>query len=475
MSLSQIRITAVIFVALLAACESGRRDAHDPVIAEGATMWVTSGDRSALLQRIDGRVKNGIEESVPVIKVDTAKTYQVMDGFGFSLTGGSAWLLMEKLSPEKRSEILRELFTTDGTGAGVSYLRISIGASDLDPYVFSYADHSAGTKAKDISGFTLKEDNKFLIPALKEILAFNPHIKIMGSPWSPPAWMKTNNHLKAGSLKKEYYSEYAKYFVQYVKGMAEEGITIDAVTVQNEPENPNNTPSLVMTAGEQTDFVKNHLGPAFQQANIKTKIVVFDHNCDHPEYPIAILNDAEAKKYVDGSAFHLYLGEIQALSKVHEAHPDRSVYFTEQWTSGEGKFHEDLFWHTRELIIGAPRNWSKNVLEWNLAADAKFDPHTDDGGCTICQGALTIDSNAVKKNVSYYIIAQASKFVPAGSVRIDSNISIDLPNIAYQTPEGKKVLITLNESSEDRKFAFTDGKNNFTAQVPKGSVATITW
>lgn len=465
-------LIAVFFIS----CETGKQALTESSGQAGEVeLWVTSGDKASLLQPLEGKVLKNAKEGADVITIDTAKTYQTMDGFGFSLTGGSAWLLHEKLSPGKRSELLKELFTADGNGIGVSYLRISIGASDLDARVFSYADYATGKSAKDLSGFSLDEDRKHLIPVLKEILALNPKIKIMGSPWSAPAWMKTNNKVKGGSLKKEYYSLYARYFVQYIKEMEKEGIPVDAITIQNEPENPGNTPSMVMTAEEQADFVKNHLGPAFQQANIKTKIVVFDHNCDHPEYPITILNDADAKKYVDGSAFHLYLGDISAMSKVHEAHPDKHLYFTEQWTSGEGQFDGDLMWHTRELIIGAPRNWSRNVLEWNLANDPKFDPHTDDGGCTICQGALTVDTDTVVRNVSYYIIAHASKFVPDGSVRIDSNVPSGTPNVAYRTPEGKKVLIALNEGSADKTFSFTDGKDSYTATIPKGSVATLVW
>lgn len=476
MVLRHVTTFFAVLSALFISCESGKRGiTGSSVQSSEVELWITSGDKSSLLQPVEGKVIGDEKEGVDVIKIDSAKTYQTMDGFGYSLTGGSAWLLNEKLSPAKRSEVLKELFTTDANGIGISYLRISIGASDLDARVFSYADYSADKRTKDLSGFSLDEDRKHLIPILKEILALNPDIKIMGSPWSAPAWMKTNNHVKGGSLKKEYYSLYARYFVQYIEEMKKEGILIDAVTIQNEPENPKNTPSMVMTAEEQADFIKNHLGPAFQQANIKTKIVVFDHNCDHPEYPITILNDAEAKKYVDGSAFHLYLGDIGAMSKVYEAHPDKNIYFTEQWTSGEGQFDGDLMWHTRELIIGAPRNWSRNVLEWNLASDPKFDPHTDDGGCTTCQGAITVDTDTVIRNVSYYIIAHASKFIPAGSVRLDSNIPSGLPNVAYRTPEGRKVLITMNESSGDRTFSFTDGKGSYTTTVPKKSVATLVW
>lgn len=475
MRLVQLGTALVLVVALMCSCESGKQGSvSSGEKVSDVEMWVTTGNRSMLLQPLNEKIAAETQNGAPTVKVNAKNVYQTMDGFGFSLTGGSAMLLNTKLSAEKRAEILRELFTTEGNNIGVSYLRISIGASDLDERVFTYVDVAPG-KGNDLSGFSLGYDKEHLIPVLKEILALNPDIKIMGSPWTAPAWMKTNNHVKGGSLRKENYSDYARYFVRYIREMEKEGIRLDAITIQNEPENPKNTPSMLMTAEEQADFIKNHLGPAFEQAGIKTKIVVFDHNCDNPGYPITILNDADAKKYVDGSAFHMYLGEINAMSKVHEAHPDKHLYFTEQWTSGEGDFDGDLFWHTRELMIGAPRNWSRNVLEWNLAADPNFDPHTDEGGCTICQGALTIDTESVSRNVSYYIIAHGSKFVPDGSVRVDSNIPDGLPNVAYVTPEGKKVLHVLNEGSSEKTFNVEAGEKKFAVTLPKGSVATVVW
>jgi glucosylceramidase len=255
--------------------------------------------------------------------------------------------------------------------------------------------------------------------------------------------------------------------------MKAEGITIDAITIQNEPENPNNNPSLVMTAEEQATFIKDHLGPAFEGANIDTKIILFDHNCDHPNYPITILNDPAAKKYVDGSAFHLYLGEIEALSEVHQAHPDKNLYFTEQWTSSEGQFNEDLRWHVKQLIVGATRNWARNVLEWNLAADPQFTPHTD-GGCTMCKGALTIGTD-VERNVSYYIIAHASKFVRPESVRIGSSVVTGLPNVAFVTPQGKKVLIVVNDSETVKNFNIGFKDKSAEVSLAGGAVGTFVW
>lgn len=456
-------LAAFAITVLISSCSDKKKTQY-------ITAYITTGDKQKLLAVDSAELTNILSDSIPVITVDTAKTFQPIDGFGYALTGGSAYLINQKLSAEQRKDLLEELFTDKGIR--INYLRVSVGGSDLDAKAFTYNDLPKGKTDKELKGFSLAEDQKNVIPVLKEILKLNPDIKIMGSPWSAPAWMKDNNSLKGGSLKPEYYQAFADYFVKYIKGYEAEGIKIDAITLQNEPENPKNNPSMVMTAEHQAAFVKNNLGPAFEKAGIKTKIIVFDHNCDHPEYPITVLNDADAKKYIDGSAFHLYLGEITALSKVHDAHPDKNLYFTEQWTSPQGSFDGDLNWHVKNLIIGSTRNWSRTVLEWNLAADAEFNPHTDDGGCTMCLGALTIDSTTVTRNVSYYIVGHASKFVADGSTRIESSMSENLPNVAFQTPDGKKVVIVLNDSGSSKKFNIQLNKQIATAELPKGAVAT---
>jgi glucosylceramidase len=255
--------------------------------------------------------------------------------------------------------------------------------------------------------------------------------------------------------------------------MKSEGIPIDAITIQNEPENPSNTPSMAMLATEQRDFIKNSLGPAFTAVGLSTKIILFDHNCDHPQYAITILSDPDAAKYVDGTGFHLYAGDISALSTVHNAYPEKNIYFTEQWVGGPSNFGGDLQWHLQNVIIGATRNWSKNVIEWNLASDPSYDPHTN-GGCSNCEGALTI-SSGYTRNVSYYIIAHASKFVPAGSVRIKSNLPANLPNVAFKTPDGRKIMIVLNNSNAVQSFNI--GFKGLTAatSLSSGSVATYVW
>ncbi|QCR23254.1 glycoside hydrolase family 30 beta sandwich domain-containing protein [Pontibacter sp. SGAir0037] len=439
-------------------------------------IWITNPDRSALFQRqaVPLAFGTATTSEQPVIEVNEQETYQEIDGFGFTLTGGSA-MHMIRMNPAKRAAMLKELFATDGNNIGISYLRLSIGASDLNERVFSYNDLPAGQTDANMEKFDLGPDREDVIPVLKEILAINPNIKILGSPWSPPAWMKTNNDTRGGSLKPEWYDAYATYFVRYVQDMKKEGIKIDAITVQNEPLHPGNNPSLLMLADEQALFVKKHLGPAFKAANIDTKIIVYDHNADRPDYPISILDDPEAKQYIDGSAFHLYGGKIEALSEVHNAHPDKHLYFTEQWMGAPGNLEKDMANHIKNLTIGATRNWSRNVLEWNLANDPNNKPYTDRGGCDRCLGGITIDKDEFTRNPAYYVVAHASKFVRPGSVRIESNYLDELPNVAFKTPEGRTVLIVLNDSKADSTFGIRSQGKTANVKLNAGAVATYVW
>jgi glucosylceramidase len=456
-------IMRIVFVVLLVLGVSGVR--------AQVSEWLTDPTKGVLFVKQRG---GAVGESDVTIKVDGKQKYQTIDGYGWALTGGSAQHIV-KMSASARAALLKELFGTAGNAIGGSYLRVSIGASDLNDHVFSYDDLPAGQTDTGLVHFNLGPDRADVIPVLKEILKINPTIKILGSPWSAPVWMKTNNDTRGGSLKPEYYGVYARYFVKYIRAMAAAGIRIDAITVQNEPLHPGNNPSMYMPANEQAAFVKV-LGPAFRRAGLRTKIIVYDHNCDKPEYPISILDDAEARQYVDGSAFHLYAGKIEALSEVHKAYPDKNLYFTEQWVGAPGDLSKDIAEHVEKLIIGATRNWSRNVVEWNLAADPQSNPHTDRGGCDRCLGAVTIDGDKVTRNPAYYIVAHAAKFVRPGSVRISSETTEgSLPNVAFRTPAGKKVLIVLNTGSTARSFAIADGARKTTETLAAGAVATYVW
>jgi glucosylceramidase len=287
--------------------------------------------------------------------------------------------------------------------------------------------------------------------------------------------MKTNKRTVGGSLIAEYYDAYALYFVRYIQEMQKEGITIDAITVQNEPLYGGNNPSMVMEPAEEGLFIKQSLGPAFRKNSIKTKIIIYDHNCDRPDYPISILQDADARQYVDGSAFHLYGGDISALSTVHNQFPDKNLYFTEQWVGAPGHLKGDLTWHVKNLIIGATRNWARNVIEWNLASNPKLEPHTP-GGCGSCLGGITIDGNQVlyPRNPGYYVIAHSAKFARPNSTRIDTNLVSGLPNVAFQRPDDKKkVLIVLNENDSGKQsFQIKCDGKLYDSSLNGGSVGT---
>lgn len=452
-----------------------------PVAAQAQTipdvqLWLTTVDRAALLAPQPTLLHfSDSGERLPAIAVNDMQQFQSMEGFGFALTGGSAQLLM-RMTPDRRAALLKQIFATEGDGIGASYLRVSIGASDMNDHVYSYDDMPAGQTDPTLAKFSLDPDRADVIPALKEILAINPHIKILGSPWSAPAWMKTNDDVKDGHLKPEFYDAFANYFVKYVQGMQAEGIPITAITVENEPLNPKNTPSMVVFALEEAAFIADHLGPAFGKAGIRTEIQVYDHNPDVTSYPLSILADPVAGKYVSGIAFHLYGGDASALTMVHDAYPNKNLYLTEQSiTQRPGSPGIEIAPAVSRVLIAGTRNWTRNVLIWNLAADPHAGPHTNNGGCTGCFGAITLDGDKATPNLAYYALGHFSKFVPPGSVRIGSTEMEQLDTAAFLTPEGKVVLVASNTGNFPRKFSIAYHGKSVQTSLPAESVGTYVW
>lgn len=469
--------------------------------AQTIRSFVTRPDRSALFaEQAPTEFSAQRNERAPYIVVDPHQAYQPIDGFGYALTGGSAEHLI-RMSPTARHALLEELFDPH-KGIGISCIRLTLGASDLNSFVFSYDDLPEGEEEDfALARFSLAQDLRDVVPVMHEILAINPNIQILSSPWSAPAWMKESGNVRGGKLRKECYGVYADYFVRYVEAMSEQGIDIDAVTIQNEPLNSRNTPSMPWSAADQTDFVKNHLGPKFRAAGLQTGIIVFDHNCDRPDYALEIYNDPEVSQYLLGAAYHHYRGDLSAMSYVHEARPDKAIYFTEQMTTERpGTPRIDIAPAVSRLIIGIMRNWSRNVVLWNLAADPNNDPHTDNGGCSMCQGAVTIDGDAASNNLAYYVIAHASKFVRPSAVRIHSTAPgdrsmqlcedeqrpgvfranviarTDVPdNVAFRTPDGHIVLIVSNDSWSRRTVNIQYEGRFATLDLEPGATATYVW
>jgi len=443
-----------------------------------AKVWLTRGDQSSLLAQ-QSDISIASLKDTPSISIDTTVQLQEIEGFGAALTGSSAYLINKKMTTSQRNSVLKTLFNaTDGIG--ISYLRMTIGASDFSLSDYTYDDMPSGQTDYPLDFFSIDKDKEDVVPVLKQILGVQQEVRIMGTPWSPPAWMKTNGSLKGGKLKTDAYASYAQYFVKYIQAFKNEGITIDAITPQNEPlYSTASYPCMDMPATDQLNFIKNDLGPALQTAGLNTKIIVYDHNWDNTDYATSILGDAGAAQYVTGSAFHAYAGNVSAMSIVHSASPTKGLYFTE--ISGGGwatDFSDNLQWQMANIFIGTTKNWSKNALLWNLALDENSGPTNN--GCADCRGVVTINSSsgAVTKNVEYYAIGHFSKFVRPGAHRVSSTAfaaGTQLDNVAFLNADGSKVLVVSNAGTSQQTFVVQQGQRQFTYAIPAKSVASIVW
>jgi glucosylceramidase len=445
-----------------------------------AMVWLTKGNKTKLFSKeADLSIMPTNTTTYPVISVDTATKFQEIEGFGAALTGSSAYLFNQKLDATARAAALNDLFDPS-EGIGISYLRLSIGASDFSLSEYSYDDMPAGQTDYLLEHFSLQNDQADVIPVLKEILQISPEISILGSPWSPPAWMKTNGNMRGGKLKTVCYEVYADYFVKYIQAMQTEGINIAAITIQNEPLfYTADYPCMEMQPAEQMNFIKNNLGPKFQNAGISTKIIIYDHNWDNTNYAISILNDQTARSFIAGSAFHAYAGDVSAMTTVHNAHPDKDLYFTEisggTWATD---FAGNLMWNMQNIFIGTTLNWSKSALLWNLALDQNGAPHS--GNSSTCRGVFTINnaSSQITKNEEYYSIAHFSKYVRPGAIRVSTVVPQSLPNtgvVAFQNPDGTKAMVISNYSNETKTFSVKQGIRNFSYSLSGQSVVTLVW
>ena len=447
-------------------------------VVGSADVWVTSGNKSKLFsQQPSADIYDNNATERPSVTVDFSQQFQEIDGFGAALTGSSAYVI-NQMNAAQKDALLKDLFSDD-EGIGLSYLRLTVGASDFSLNNSTYNDLPAGQTDPNLEQFSIADDEEHVIPVLQLVSGYAPDIKIMSSPWSAPAWMKTTGSLGGGSLKPEWYDAYGDYFVKYLNAYAAHGINIDAVTPQNEPlHETSGYPTMKMTAAEQADFIKNSLGPKFQLAGLNTKIIAYDHNFDQPSYPITVLGDSEAYPYIDGSAFHAYAGDVSAMNQVHAAFPEKNLYFTEisggEWSTD---FSANLKWNISNIFIGTTANWSKNVLLWNLALNSNHGP--TNGGCMDCRGVVTVSSSGqVTKNVEYYCLAHFSKFVRPGAKRVHStnfDNSLGLKNITFINTDGTKVMVILNESSSVRNIAIKDGDTKINYTIEANAVATIVW
>lgn len=456
-------------------------------------LYLTTADKSKMFFEDSIGFQERENENAQVIQIDPNVQFQQIDGFGAAFTGSACYNLL-KMPADKRKELLTETFDPIN-GMGYSYIRISIGCSDFSLSEYTYCD------TPGIENFAIQSEEKdYIFPVLKEILAINPDVKIMASPWTPPRWMKVNN-LKdlqpfnswtSGQLNPKYYQDYATYFVKYIQAMEREGFKIESVTIQNEPLNRGNSASMFMTWQEQRDFIKTALGPKFRENNIETKIVAYDHNYnydsekpdtqDQGQYPLKIYEDSEAAQYIDGAAYHAYGGDKSELIKIHNGRPDKNLYFTEisigLWGSGYD-FGGDLMWNVREVGIGTLNNWSKAVIVWNFMLNDKHGPYRP-GGCNICLGAVDVNSSdysTYTKNSHFYDIAHLSKVIKPGAFRVKSD-GFQKSGIFYtvaKNPDGTFGMVIQNDTQSGEKIGVVQDGRYFAYFIPAKSVISMNW
>ena len=442
--------------------------------------WVTTGDKSQLLaaQPPSGVATAEAVAGLPVIAVDAKERHQTMVGFGAAITDASAWLIQTKLTPAQRDALLKELYGRDDGGLGFSFTRVTIGASDFSLDHYSLDKTPNGAADPTLEHFSLKRPQEFVFPTVRAALKINPELKVMHSPWSAPAWMKTTGSLVKGQLKPEAYPVYADFLARYIHDARKVGVPTDYLSIQNEPDfEPENYPGMRWPAADRARFFGENLAPVFKREKIATKALDWDHNWDKPEQPMTVLADAKARAFVAGVAWHCYAGKVDAMETVRAAHPDKDVFFTEcsggEWAP---KFDDSFSWMLEQLIIGATRRGARGVLMWNLALDEKFGPHA--GGCGDCRPVVTIDSasGAITRTQEYYAFGQASRFVKPGAVRIGSPEKVgDLRTVAFQNRDGGRVLLVLNTGKAPADFAIVEGGRRYKASIPARAATTFTW
>jgi glucosylceramidase len=440
-------------------------------------LWLTRADGSALLQP---------QPAVPLVRgpangatitVDPAQRYQQMVGFGAAITDASAWLIQHKLTPAQRAALLRELFGP-APGIGLSFTRLTIGASDFSRTHYSYDDMPKGQTDPGLAHFSIAPAKADVLPTVRAARQVNPRLAVMVSPWSAPGWMKTSDSLIQGTLREAAYAPFAAYLRRTVQGFAAEAGPIDYLSIQNEPDfEPDSYPGMRLSAAQRARVIGGFVGPEFARAGLKTRILDWDHNWDKPEHPLGVLADPVASRYVSGIAWHCYAGDVDAQSKVRDAHPDKDVFFTEcsggNWS---GNWADSWSWTLRTLVMGSPRNWARGVLLWNLALDEKYGPHL--GGCGDCRGVVTIDSETgrISRNPEYYALAQASRFVRPGAWRIAAtNEPGGVETVAYANPDGSRVLLAFNAGKVARDLTVAADGSHFAYRLAASAAVTFRW
>jgi len=466
-----------------------------------AHVWITTANGVDKLNDLGTVDFSTAPSTAPTVVVDPTLTYQTMQGFGGAITDSSASALYT-LPPGQRAQVMASLFSPT-TGDGLDYLRQPIGGSDMvatAPY--TYDDLPAGQTDYNMQHFSVAHDQAQILPLLREAKALNPRLQIIASPWSPPAWMKTSDSLIGGRLiaTPQIYQAYALYLLKFIEAYLANGVNVNAITVQNEPQDrtTDNYPGTDMPSAQEAAVISD-LGPMIKAAQLRTEIFAYDHNwAEHPndvastppdevgdinEYVQNVLA-TPAARWISGIAFHCYYGDPSAMTTFHNEYPKLQIFEDEcsgsQSADPADTFSDTIEWHSRNLEIGSTRNWSSTVINWNLALDSTGGPHV--GGCGTCTGIVTIGpGDTVTPNAEYYALGQLSRFVQPGAVRIASTSfgttgwNGEVIDVAFRNPDGSTVLVAHNENDNAQAFAVQEGQQRFTYTLPGDSLATFVW
>ncbi|GAB4084817.1 hypothetical protein GCM10028784_14470 [Myceligenerans cantabricum] len=469
LSAAAVAVAGVTFATVPADAVPGGADpaAARAAAPTGADVWITTADGGSRLENA-GSVAFDAAPQPTDIAVDAGTTHQRFTGAGASVTEASA-ALVNDLPAGDRADLLRSLFSRDGDGIGLNYLRQPLGSSDFNSGGFYTYEDTRGS-------FSIARDEQEILPVLRGALAVNPGIRFMGSPWSPPAWMKSGGSLHGGKLLPEHYEAYAAYLVRAIQAYEEQGVTLADLTVQNEPLFATSYPSTDMQAAEQAAFFRV-LDAALTDAGLGTRLFAYDHNWDQPGYPLEVFASTGDIDRVEGAAFHCYGGSPDAQQQIVDA--GKRVYFTEcsgtDSADPSATFGDTLLWHAENLVVRNMRHGGETTINWNLALDEHGGPHQ--GHCEDrCNGVVEIAGGNVTRNAEFYTLGHLTKFVDAGARRVGSTGgSDDVRHVVFQNPDGTRAAYVVNTSGGDRTFSITDEGRSLSSTLPGRSVATFTW
>jgi len=410
------------------------------------------------------------QRSAETIALNPEKKFQEILGFGAAFTDASCYMF-NQLSADSREQLFHELFHPSELGLNVC--RTCIGASDYSTEVYSFDE---GAPDPNLKRFSIDHDRAYLLPSLRQARQVNPDLFLFATPWSPPGWMKANGSMLGGSMRKKYYASYAQYFMKFLQAYAAEGVSIQAVTSQNEVDTDQDgrMPACLWGQEYEIEFVKGHLGPVLRASGIPTKIWLLDHNYNLWGRVICELDDPEVRKYTNAVAWHGYAGDVSMVAKVRDAHPDAEMHWTEGGPDYTSPDYATDWAKWGSTFTGALRNWCQSITGWNLALDEQGRPNI---GPFPCGGVVTVNSQTkeITRSGQYWAFAHFSRLIRRGAHRFDSQSTLaNIDHVACENPDGQKALVLTNTATA-RPVVLQMGTMTAALTLPDDSVTTLTW